>query len=85
MGAFFGLEADLNFKICPQTGFGADSESKSSESERIRSQIFWTLPIFDLQQLVASNFARNGKSSKRELFLNVIVPFSIIARCLVVT
>ena len=31
MGTFFG--ADTGFKICPQTGFGANSESKSSDSE----------------------------------------------------
>ena len=31
MGTFFG--ADTGFKICPQTGFRANSESKSSDSE----------------------------------------------------
>ena len=29
MGTFFGLEADSDFKICLQTGFGADLESMS--------------------------------------------------------
>ena len=34
--------------------------------------------------LVASNFAKNGENFKRELCLNVIIPFSTIACCLIV-
>ena len=37
------------------------------------------------QQLVASNFALNGQNFKREVCLNVVIPFSVIACCLVVT
>ena len=38
-----------------------------------------------VQQLVASNFAKNGENFERELCLNVIILFSIIVSCLVVT
>ena len=38
-----------------------------------------------VQQLVASNFAKTGENFKRELCLNFIIPFSIIACCVVVT
>ena len=60
---FPDLKRIWTLKFVHEQVLEADSESKSSESERIRSQIFWTLPIFDLQQLVASIFARNGENS----------------------
>ena len=36
-------------------------------------------------QLVTNNFAKNRENGKGELCLNVIIPFSIIVCCLVVT
>ena len=53
-GYFFGLGADSDLKFL-QTGFEADSESKSSDSERIWSQIFWTPPISALDMLRAAD------------------------------
>ena len=39
---------------------------------------------FYAKQLVFSNFAKNRENFKRELCLNVIIPFSVIVGCLVI-
>ena len=47
----------------------------------VQNPLPWLRRIF-VQQLVASNFVKNGKNFKRKLCLNVIISFSVIAWCL---